>query len=345
MSVLSAIWATSLVLATSAVLAMTVLIAVRLIRTGRAASRQVLKTALTHELLIAAEGNATAFVGRTLSRREQAILVDAGLELLDLVQGETAVRIVRLLARKGVVDVLRRWIVGPDPRRRAVAAEAMVYFADNKNLAALEYALRDRDQDVRLAAALSLVKLRAAPALPVLVRMLGQIGQRSERIRQILDAMLAENGDDVLQFVRDTGLSGFVRAKAIETIAGSGDLNLLPVLMELATDTNGDVRTAAIRGLGRLGHRAAADAIAHAFQDKDWYVRVAAVEAAGRIGLYELAPALTVLAEDSVWWVRFRAGEALAALDASGRDALRSTAAAMRGHAVEPTAQKRINAS
>ncbi len=345
MSFLFAIWAVSLVLAGAALLAMAILIVVRLIRTERAASRQALKTALTHELLIAAEGNATAFAGRTLSRREQAILVGAGLELLDLVQGETAVRIVRLLARKGVADVLRRWIAGPDPRQRAVAAEAMVYFTDDKNRAALEHALRDRDQDVRLAAALSLVKLRAAPALPVLVRMLGQIGQRSERIRQILDAMLVENRDDVLHFVRDAGLTSFVRAKAIETIAGSGDMNLLPVLMELATDPHGDVRTAAIRGLGRLGHRGAADVIAHAFQDKDWYVRVAAVEAAGRIGLYELAPALTVLAEDNVWWVRFRAGEALAALDATGRDALRSTAAALRGHAVESASQKRINAS
>ena len=74
--------------AASALLAMTTLIAVRIVRQWRATNRQALKAALTRELLRAAEGKETLLVERRSSRREQAILVGAGIELLDLVRGD-----------------------------------------------------------------------------------------------------------------------------------------------------------------------------------------------------------------------------------------------------------------
>ena len=321
------IWLASLALSISALSAMAVLILARIVRQLRDASRERSKRALTQALLSAAEGNSSPLSMRRLGRREKGILVGAGIELLDLVRGAMALRIVQVLTDCGINEVLARWIESPNPLRRAAAAEALAHVADHDGRLALTRALSDGDHDVRLAAAASLVKLGAAPPLDHLIATLGAQRTPSARIGQILSLMFQQHPGEVLDLAQDAKLNGFVRSKAIETIAGTGELALLPHLIALARDDDADVRTAAVRGLGRLSHPDTSEAIQRAFGDPAWFVRAAAAEAAGRMGLYELVPALTALVDDSVWWVRFRASEALIALDEAGRSALRRLAA------------------
>lgn len=333
MSVLAIIWTMSIALSVAAVLSMVMLIFTRIARELRAASRTKIKSTFTKALLLAAEGKPSILPTRGLSRREQGILIGAGIEILDLVRGATALKIVQVLTACGINEVLARWIKSPNPIRRAAAAEALAHVADHDGRLALAKALNDGDHDVRLAAAASLVKLGAAPPLQRLVATLGAHGTPSARLGQILTLIFQQHPGEVLGLAQDARLNPFVRSKAIETIASTGELSLLPHLTALTEDADADVRTAAIRALGRLSHPGSAEALARAFGDPAWFVRAAAAEAAGRIGLYELVPALTALVDDGVWWVRFRASEALVALDEAGRSALRRIAAEHRGRA------------
>ena len=333
MSALGLIWTASLVLSIWAVLAMGLLMVTRIVRTWRAATRDKIKSEMTRELLLAADGKSCGLTARRLSRREQGILTGAGIELLDLVRGTMASRIIQTLTDCGINAVLARWIRSSNPLRRAAAAEALAHFADHDGLAALSRALTDADHDVRLAAGASLVKLGAAPPLGELVKTLCAHGTPSARLGQILGLTFLQHPGEVFGLAQDTMLSSFVRSKAVETLAAAGDSATLPHLIALARDDDADVRTAAIRGLGRLLNPGAGETIACAFADPAWFVRAAAAEAAGRMGLYESVPALTTLVDDSVWWVRFRASEALAVLGEAGRSALRRLAAQHGGRA------------
>ena len=116
------IWLASLALSISALSAMAVLILARIVRQLRDASRERSKRALTQALLSAAEGNSSPLSMRRLGRREKGILVGAGIELLDLVRGAMALRIVQVLTDCGINEVLARWIESPNPLRRAAAA-------------------------------------------------------------------------------------------------------------------------------------------------------------------------------------------------------------------------------
>jgi HEAT repeat protein len=327
MSVLYAIWAASLGLTALALLGMITLILVRVIRGWRHAREAELQADMTRALLLAAEGKPTPMLDKQLSRREQSALLDAGIALLDLVRGSTALRIVETLARGGATATLERWLGSANPERRAAAAEMLVYFASPGEREILRMALDDPEHDVRLAAAVSLIRLGAAPPLPDLMALLGGERKPSARLGQVLEAIFAVRPAEVLALAQSERLGSFARAKAIETLAASGLFSMLPALQDLVGSADPDIRTAAIRGLGRLAHPSSGAIITKAFQDEAWFVRAAAAEAIGKIGLYEFAPALTDLAQDKVWWVRFRAGEALAALDAAGRGALRRVVA------------------
>ncbi|MBP6012885.1 MAG: HEAT repeat domain-containing protein [Alphaproteobacteria bacterium] len=331
MSVLTAIWLTSLLLSASATAAMCSLIAARVVRTAKAEARAALKRRLTQALLAAAEDDTKTPPFANLSRHRRTVLTEAGIELLDLVRGAMAFRIVDVLMRAGANRVLDRWIKSANPLRRAAAAEAMAHFANHAGLAELQAALDDTDADVRLAAASSLIKLGAAPPLPDLLRHLNDHGTPSARIAQILGLIVDQHPGEILKLAQDGNAGPFIRAKAIETMAGTGDYALLPHVIGLATDDDADVRAAAIRSLAKLAHPAARDTIANAIADKAWFVRAAAAEAAGKLGLYDLVPVLTTLVDDPIWWVRFRASEALIALDEVGRAALRNIAAKARG--------------
>jgi HEAT repeat protein len=339
MNALVFVWALSLVLSLSAVLAMAILIAARIVRGWREATRAEIKNEMTRELMLVVVGKTSELSRRKLSQREQAILAGTGIELLDLVRGETALSVVQMLTACGVKSVLARWIRSPNPLRRATAAESLAYFSDQDGQTALNAALRDANHDVRLAAATSLVKLGAAPPLATLVDVLRARGTPSARLGQILELTCAREPDQILRLAQDPKVGNFVRSKAIEVIAATGEAAVVPHLIAFASDGDADIRTSAIRGLGGFSHPASAQTIRRAFDDPAWFVRAAAAEAAGRTGLYELVPPLTALVDDNVWWVRFRASEALIALDEAGRSALRSLAARHRGRAGRAAAE------
>ena len=338
MSILTAIWLASLLLAASAITAMSALIAMRIVRTLRDNTRANLKRALTQALLAAAEDEAKFSRLAKLSIHRRAILTEASVELLDLVRGAMAHRIVDVLMRAGVGEILDRWMKSSNPLRRAAAAEAMAHFADRAGLQGLNRALHDRDADVRLAAAGSLIKLGAAPPLPNLLQQLLDHGTPSARIAQILGLIVDRHPGEVLRLAQESAGGAFLRAKAIETLAGTGDYTMLPDVIALSEDADADVRAAAIRSLAKLAHPMARDTIARAFDDQAWFVRAAAAEAAGKLGLYDLVPILTTLVDDPIWWVRFRASEALVALDEAGRAALRNIAAKSRGRSAHAVA-------
>jgi HEAT repeat protein len=162
-------------------------------RRQRLRANQKLKRRFTQALLQAGNGRRPTFLARPLSRGEHRILILAGIDLLSLVQGAAADRIMRVLARFHARETLQSWIRDPDPRLRAKAAEGMGYIADAQGCLALGRTLEDSDEHVRFAAAVSLIKLGAAP--PMEEMMASFEAGKCTRLWRLVDQMRAHHPD------------------------------------------------------------------------------------------------------------------------------------------------------
>lgn len=325
MNLLQGIWTVSILLAIWALLAVFSLIVVRVFRERRV-SRQAAICASLREKVI------THIAMRSEDPMAEAALdrpgfITVALDLLMQIDGESRSRLVALMHRRNIENRLRHGLRQMNQSKRVTAAEALRYFPSHETRNALLRALRDRDLDVRLAAASSLVSLNVAPPLGELLAAIAHKGHAIPvRLGQILRDYCEKHPDAVIAVVRQKSLHPFIRAKAIETLAATGDSRHISAIQSLVLAPEPDLRAAALRAFARLSDLKSRDAIALCLRDKSWFVRAAAADTAGRLGLYDLVPLIVPLVDDEQWWVRFRASEALENLDAAGRGALRKIA-------------------
>lgn len=323
MSVLLAIWTTSVILALWAVLSVVSLLVLRVLRERQARRRAEMRDRLKASLsALLAEDATVPAKPETTGHGFLAV----ALELLMQVEGETRDRLVELMRCNGAEGRLRRALRRLNQSKRIAAAEALRFFPSLENQEALLAALRDKDGDVRIAAAASLIAQGAPVPLGSLLPQLTRKGAMPVRLGQILRDYCDRDADAVAVVARDASLHAFIRAKAVETLAATGDARHVSAIQSLVLSPEPDLRAAALRAFGKLPNPRSRDAIAMCLRDESWFVRAAAADTAGRLGLYELVPLLVPLVDDDEWWVRFRASEALETLDAAGRSALREMA-------------------
>ena len=149
-----------------------------------------LRRKFTQALLLVGEGKRPALFAHPLSRGEHRIMILSGIDLLSLVQGAPAERIIRLLSRFHAREALQQWIRDPNPRLRAKAAEGMGYIADSRGCLALSRSLDDSDEQVRFAAAVSLIRLGVAPPTEELMASFGSTN--AARLWSMLDQLRAQ---------------------------------------------------------------------------------------------------------------------------------------------------------
>lgn len=309
------LWAISLALSGLALAIMCGLIIARLV-SGRRDRQSHLQRQKLLPLLL----NEAADEELQLPGMEKA-LTKITIELIELVRGDDKERLVATATRLGVPKSLREQLRKGTTRARIMAAEMLSHFSDDYCTEALERALEDRDPEVRLTAALSLVGSDRAPPLPVLIQKL-ELGtsEQSMLIVTLLNDLHRQRPDEVHALIEDAAISASLKAAAIEALASSGDYSLVPAITRLALQTSDEAPELPryLRALGTLQHPAALPAIQKGLGSLTWWVRAAAAEAAGRIGLFETSYKLLDLLDDEDWWVSFRAAEALVRLGEPG---------------------------
>ncbi len=326
MSFLAAIWITSLVLAAWALMSVMGLVFLRVLRARQLASRSGARTKLEAALrAIIQQPDITPKLPAEMGHFGQGFTLVA-LDLLTQVDGTVRDRLVELMTLNKTDARLRQGLRTLNQSKRVVAAEALRYFPGTANTNALRQALGDRDGDVRIAAAASLIALGASPALSELIVQLTKGGAMPVRLSQILRDFCAAQPEEVVAIVGQNSLHPFVRAKAVETLAATGDPRHVSAIQSLTLSRVPDLRAAALRAFTKLPNQRSRDAVAMCLRDEIWFVRAAAADAASSLGFYELVPLLVSLVDDEEWWVRFRASEALEKLDSAGRSALRDMA-------------------
>jgi hypothetical protein len=340
MSLLQTIWTVSIIFAIWALITVAALVVLRLFRERHL--RSVTRAREVSRALVTAYSDGIVSEKDVEQRLGNSGFVAVALDLLMVLQGEPRDRLIALMKVRGVDARLRRGLLRLNQAKRVAAAEVLYIFPGDETTAALFDALQDRDKDVRLAAASSLVKMGSAPSFAFLLPLLiGKDGAMPVRLGQILRDYCDADMPAVSAVAWDRQLHPFVRAKAVETLAATGDQTAVSMIQNLVLDEEPDLRAATLRALGKLQSFQSAAAIAAALRDEVWFVRAAAADSAARLALYELAPLIVPLMEDEQWWVRFRAGEALTSLDAAGRKALRDIASDRKGRKRTKAAARR----
>lgn len=325
MSALLLIWTTSLVLAAAALLVMAMLIVLRVIASWRRdrhlAARRRLASALLGDGEIDPE---------TLRRIPDHVVTDLSLDLIQLVRGAERERFIRHATELGVPARLARRMRSGPARSRIVALRGLAQFDSEDARAALTRALRDRDRDIRLAAAQSLTDKGETLDLPELIRRLDLgTGQSSRLTVTLFQSLASTRPEEIRALVQQLDENPAVRVTAVEALAATGDFSLVPLIAELAlaAEDGSEELARYLHALGKFGHPGGAAAVRAYLASEAMTTRAAAAQAAGRIGMVDAADQLAALLDDPEWWVRFRAAEALVAIGAPGVARLRAAAA------------------
>jgi HEAT repeat protein len=245
-------------------------------------------------------------------------------ELLELIRGDNQRRLLQIAHEAGMREWLHRRLRMGRKVHRRMAADMLRFFDDEETIAALQRALDDPEEEVRLTATLSLTAIHGGqPMLPILQRFRVRMHSRSLRLRQIFERMSQNDQEAALRVALGDLGDDSLRPLAIEALASTAGEQLALSLVQMAHDPLPSVRRAVISTLGAMASSKASEAVEEALGDENWEVRVAGIEAARRLDLMDLVPRLAGLVEDKVWTVRLHAAEALGKLGEAGADALR----------------------
>lgn len=324
MSALVIIWLVSLASAGTALAIMFVLILARLFAARSGRQRATRRQALVSELLGADKTGAAR-----LSQVPPDLLMEVFSDLFRLVRGQERNAFVAQAIELGLPERLARQARRGPPRERVVAARALAPFRDETSIAALRESLQDRDEDVRLAAALALAEAGGTQEIHDLVDILGLGTAENSMLMVTLFRTIAEQRpEEIKALALEPAVNTRARLAAIEALSTTGDFSLVPTIVRLAVHAkDGSPELPRyLRALGALGHPAAKPAVLRGLDRSDPEARAEAAEAAGRIGMVEAIERLAELLDDPDWWVRFRAGEALVRLRPDGVEQMRRIA-------------------
>ena len=192
---------------TAAVMPSPAVVVASLMRRQRARAQSRIKRRFTQALVLAGNGKRSPFLVRRLTSFEHRVLIVAAIELLRVMRGAPANRIVRLLGRYQARETLGAWMEHASPSLRTIAAEGLGHLGDSHGCLILGRALHDPDWNVRLTAAESLIKLGVAPPEEELVAALEIDGPPSARLWRMLETMRAHHPDPAKRVLpRDTQL-------------------------------------------------------------------------------------------------------------------------------------------
>ena len=271
--------------------------------------------------------------------------------LADEELGREAAGAILALGSPAVVSLLRDWSQLPERIQASLcylAAETGAAEAIEPLLGALE----SDNQELVLAAAHALGRLKVVAALPALTRILREGDDEPRRVAQEALGALAESYPEELLvllsplmedpaavtrmaaiavlgkgnfriirpmvFLALKDNSSEVRQSAVAALGRNPDIEQLDALVLALTDEDADVRRVAAEVLGRLRDRRAVEALALALHDEDPWVRATVVRAIGHIGMDRAGALIREAWGDPVGLVCIAALEAWFAFDPDG---------------------------
>jgi len=330
MSLLLALWWSSLVMVAAALLWMSLLVAARVRRARKDARRARERSLVQTACLEIAAGTGDAVSSLRPVRGRARLLAESLIEFLAIVRGGERERLVSAFEAMAIDETFRQRLFRGSKAGRMAAAEVLAAFPGAATVAALNRLLdTHQDSEVRVAAVKALIDLDAPPSILVLledIRRRGVAG--SLQYLPLIRRLAVHEPDAALQALSDPKLNAQARSLVADAVAAAGDYRAIEPLSLAATADDQGLRMAAVAGLGVLAHPAAAETIVSALEDRDWEVRAAACEAAARMNIREALPGLVLRLTDDVWWVRFQAAEALTRMGPPGIQSLRLAAAA-----------------
>lgn len=315
MSLLGLVWLMAVALMCFALTTMTALIAARLVhhrrKARRAARRAIVLPELVHHIGGLTEG--TLDLGGL--EGDAVLMAEVVRDLAGLVRGAERTRLMEALEALGVDEGLRRLLRRGPPVHRVLAAEALVFFPSEATYEALLAASRKDAHRVRLSALRTVIELGQAPPIgEMLDSVIGGSELASLLFSDLLQRAVPGQIDAAIAALNRTDLPRPVRVMLMQALGGSGDVRVLPPLLDAASDPDAEVRAGALAALGVLGDPGAGEVVGAALSDEDWRVRVKAIECVRKVGLGEFFTQVMACADDEVWWVRYRAGQTLLSL-------------------------------
>lgn len=213
-----------------------------------------------------------------------------------------------LLDRGGAL----REIVSPESGLRERAARSLARWTDTDVVRALAGALADSAAEVREAAASSLLVVGGADAVVHLVPLIASDSPAvRNRAGQLLEHLGRAEPDSLLALSKQPDPR--MRLFAANIMAGTGDHDFAPRLVEMLADADLNVQDAATVGLGRMRASVAVAALTERLRVSDPWARFSTIDALGRIGTPAALHALLQAAPKAEPEMRVAFVEAIAA--------------------------------
>ena len=269
-------------------------------------------------------GGGSPILRQTLNR-DRPVLVSMVIELLTVLRGSEAKRIVHLAGELGLVErdlarlgSRRRW-------KRARAAENLGYYGGPEAAGPVSTLLREEDETVRAVAARALSRVGTREAAVSLTNYLNsdseltslRMAENLERIgplavEPLIKLVESEEEDERRAQVFAARILGNLRVAEAR-----------PALCRaIQRRWNTDLRAQATLALGRIGDPEDLPVVVEAAGDDSWPVRTQAANALGMIGEVSTVTKLEELVTDQEWWVRLNASRALTKIGPEGEKAL-----------------------
>lgn len=276
---------------------------------------------------------------RRIAGRERAIGRDVLVEFASKLEPDEARPLIDAYEMMGFVKEDIALLQKGNWQQRAAAATRLGRIRCWSAIEVLNGALRDSDEEVRLAAVCALAEIGDQYSIPAIVHAL--TGANGWQVLQVSEKLLAMNADISHIFLEMLNASGAVKSKreaviktVLELIAdfgqrGSERLNLnaaRAAACQFIQSDQLDLRARAIRALAAvgIGNMEEFELLLQSLSDRNWEIRAVAAKALGQIANPEAIPRLTEALTDEAWWVRHNSAQALTRMGQRGIDALRT---------------------
>jgi twitching motility protein PilT len=194
----------------------------------------------------------------------------------------------------------------PEDAVRERAIEVLAKRAPQASIDLLMQELPHAREQTRNTIVTALTALASSQGLAIAEKLLRLVASGDAGTRAAAMKILIGVGDPggvlkrLIRFVN--ALAGFVRTRALESVAGFADA-LLPATIELLRDPDADVRSGALSIASAFNNPAIVPAAIELLKDPDWWIRISAADVLGRLkDPRSVEPLVASLADPEVKW-------------------------------------------
>ncbi len=299
-----------------------------------------------HVLNLLNEPTATAPLEHDLLPYDKKFIMGLLLQQAAQLKGEDRHNITTIFEKLGYVKSEMSALRSKRWWRRLEAAINLGTIQSRDALSVLIDAVKDPNEDIRLAAVRALGKLNEPRGLQVLLDVMEE-GVRWTRssIVEVLVGMGPDVASEIVPRLEST-MNLSVRLLYVQLCGLLQITAALGSLFLLLNDRDKETRVLAAQALGNIGDTAAVESLIVSLDDESWEVKAEAAKALGTLGDERAVNKLKQLLSDENWWIRHNTANSLYQLGETGIAVLRqascSDEAAPRAVAAQVLAERAL---